>query len=80
VLARAFLSANEVVRVVCPLPLAGLRMVDLLCRFDYLFGLAAPDIRRVTGMFHAVEVSVGTGWRQAELPDIEAQAPPRPRS
>ena len=79
VLARAFLSANEVVRIVCALPVAGLRMVDLLCRFDYQFGLAAPDIRRVAGMFHAVEVSVGTGWRQAELPDIEAQAPPRPK-
>jgi GT2 family glycosyltransferase len=79
VLARAFLAANEVVRVVCTLPVAGLRMVDLLCRFDYLFGLAPPDIRRVAGMFHCVEVSVGTGWRQAELPDIEAQAPPRPK-
>jgi len=78
VLARGYLAENEVVRVVCPLPAAGLRTVDLVCRFDYLFGLAPPDIRRVAAMFHGVEVSVGTGWRAAELPDIAAQAPPPP--
>jgi GT2 family glycosyltransferase/glycosyltransferase involved in cell wall biosynthesis len=78
VLARAFLGGGEVARVVCPLPDAGIRMVDLVCRFDHLFGLAPPDIRRVAGMFHAVEVSHGNGWRPAELPDIEAQAPPPP--
>jgi len=78
VLARGFLAENEVLRVVCPLPVAGLRMVDLTCRFDYLFGLAPPDIRRVAGMFSGVEVSAGSGWRAAELPDIEAQAPPPP--
>ncbi len=76
VLARAFMAENEVRRVACPLPVAGLRMVDLVCRFDFLFGLAPPDIRRVAGMFHGVEVSIGTGWRAAALPDIVAQAPP----
>ncbi len=78
VLARAFMSGNDVVRVICPLPVAGIRMVDLTCRFDYLFGLAPPDIRRVAANFAKVEVSVGTGWRPCELPDIEGQAPPRP--
>ncbi len=78
VLARAFMNGNEVVRVVCPVPVAGVRMVDLVCRFDYLFGLAPPDIRRVSANFANVEVSVGTGWRKCDLPDIEGQAPPRP--
>ncbi len=78
VLARAFLAAHEVVRVICPIPVAGVRMVDLACRFDYLFGLAPPDIRRVAANFSKVEVSVGTGWRACDLPDIEGQEPPRP--
>lgn len=76
ILARAFLAPNEVVRVVCPLPAEGPRVVDLICRFDYLFGLAPPDIRRVAAMFSGVEVSHGGGWRPAELPDIAGQAPP----
>jgi GT2 family glycosyltransferase/glycosyltransferase involved in cell wall biosynthesis len=78
VLARAFMAENEVTRVVCALPASGLRLADLACRFDFLVGLAPPDIRRVAGMFVGVEVSQGAGWRSAELPDIAAQAPPPP--
>jgi hypothetical protein len=68
VLARSFLAANEVVRVTCPLRERKFRVVDLACRFDYIFGLAPPDVRRVAAIFSGVEVDDGGGWRAAELP------------
>ncbi len=72
VLAHGCLAANETSRVVCALPVAGQRMIDLVCRFDYLFALAPPDIREASAMFSGVEVSHGSGWRQAELPGLNA--------
>ena len=68
ILAREFLVENEEYRIVCELPAAGLRLVDLVCRFDYVFPLRPPDLRRAAAMLYGVDVSDGTGWRPALLP------------
>jgi hypothetical protein len=75
VLAREFLAENQARRVVCQLPAMDLRMVDLVCRFDHLFHLGAPDVRRAASLFYGVEVDIGTGWRYASLPGAETRKP-----
>jgi hypothetical protein len=69
-LTRAALAENEIRRIVCTVPARDVRYLDLTCRFDFVFALAPPDIRRCAAMFSGVEVSDGSGWQAAELPDI----------
>ncbi len=69
VLARAFLDETQVKRVVCPIPAADARFLDITCRFDFVIGLQAPDIRRCAAMFSGIEVSDGGPWQPVELPD-----------
>ena len=70
VLVRRFLDDGGVRRIVCTLPDGNARLLEITCTFDFVFRLAAPDIRACAAMLSAVHVSEGAGWHTIDLPGI----------
>jgi hypothetical protein len=68
ILARRFLEAGEVTRVVCAIPGGRATRATLTCRFDFVFRLAAPDVRSCAAMLHQIALSDGCGWQPVDLP------------
>lgn len=68
VLTRRFIDEGSVRRIVCTLPESESRLLEITCSFDFVFRLAAPDVRACAAMLSAVRVSEGTGWHALALP------------
>ncbi len=67
-LVRRFLEPGAAERIVLTLPEGTGPRLDLVCRFDFVFRLAAPDVRACAAMLSGVQVSDGRGWLPLDLP------------
>ena len=68
VLARAFLDAGQIGRVVAPLAATDACFLDITCRFDFTFPLEPPDVRARAAVLSGIEISHGAGWLAVEMP------------
>ncbi len=71
-LGRHTLEPGNVQRIVCVLPEGQARWLDIICRFDFVFRLGAPDVRECAAMMSAIQVGDGRGWLALDLPNAEA--------
>jgi GT2 family glycosyltransferase len=67
-LTRGFIEPDGVRCVVCTLPQGRERLLDITCTFDFVFPLAAPDVRSCAAMLSRLRVGSGGRWLDVPLP------------
>lgn len=67
-LTRCFIEPDGVQCVVGTLPQGPGRLLDITCTFDFVFPLAAPDVRSCAAMLSRLRVGAGGRWLDVPLP------------
>ncbi len=69
-LARRFIEPDGIRSIACALGRDGRRLFDITCTFDFVFRLAAPDIRSCAAMLSRLRVGTGGRWFTVPLPQV----------
>ena len=72
---RRPIEDGGVQRIVCVLPPADTRLLEIACTFDFLFPLQPPDVRSCAAVLSAAHVNDGSGWFALDLGQGGARPP-----